>query len=399
MSVQSGHHPREICFIGTLLLACVSSVPLGSGQVLTERDVERIERPRVVRIAASELQEAPRTVTAVLCPRSAGGKHDYFSEADYWWPDPAKPDGPYVRKDGYSNPGNFIEHRTLLRRMSVQVPAFVAAFKLTGDRKYARAARKHLRAWFIDSTTMMNPNFTFSQAIKGVCTGRAAGIIDGVHLAEVAQSVRTLEKEGYLRGRDLTTLKEWFRRLMVWLTAHPYGAEERNLGNNHAVCWAVQVASYSLLVGDSVQIKACADFYRNELLPGQMALDGSYPKELARTKPYAYSLFTMDAMTMLCQIVKLGGTDLFAFSLPDGRYLKKNIDFMFPFVSDKRSWQKPPDVMYHELWPVRHPALLFAGLAYKEYSYTALWATLDPDPTVDEIVRNFPYRQPILWFK
>ncbi|MEI9974387.1 MAG: alginate lyase family protein [Ignavibacteriota bacterium] len=28
----------------------------------------------------------------------SGDKHDYLSQAPYWWPDPAKPDGlPYIR--------------------------------------------------------------------------------------------------------------------------------------------------------------------------------------------------------------------------------------------------------------------------------------------------------------
>jgi len=29
--------------------------------------------------------------------------------------------------------------------------------------------------------------------------------------------------------------------------------------------------------------------------------------------------------------------------------------------------------------------------------YIALWQRLNPDPTVDEIVRNYPIRQPVLW--
>jgi hypothetical protein len=55
--------------------------------------------------------------------------------------------------------------------------------------------------------------------------------------------------------------------------------------------------------------------------------------------------------------------------------------------------------MYHADWPVRHPALLFAGMAYNERSFVELWKTLESDPTVDEIVRNFPYRQPLLWLR
>ena len=42
-------------------------------------------------------------------------------------------------------------------------------------------------------------------------------------------------------------------------------------------------------------------------------------------------------------------------------------------------------------------ALLFGGLALHEPSYVALWKTLDADPTVDEVVRNYPVRQPVLW--
>jgi hypothetical protein len=29
--------------------------------------------------------------------------------------------------------------------------------------------------------------------------------------------------------------------------------------------------------------------------------------------------------------------------------------------------------------------------------YLALWRKLDPDPTVEEVLRNFPVRQPVLW--
>jgi hypothetical protein len=35
----------------------------------------------------------------------SGDKHDYMSQAPYWWPDPSKPNGlPYIRRDGERNP-------------------------------------------------------------------------------------------------------------------------------------------------------------------------------------------------------------------------------------------------------------------------------------------------------
>jgi hypothetical protein len=53
--------------------------------------------------------------------------------------------------------------------------------------------------------------------------------------------------------------------------------------------------------------------------------------------------------------------------------------------------------MYFDEWPVRHPARLFAGRALNEPSYIALWKTLNPDPSVEEVIRNFFIRQPVLW--
>src|SRR5262245_5850507 len=135
-----------------------------------------IERERVLAAARTYVSEAPVTVTSSRSSRSAGSLHDYFSEADYWWPDPKDPSGPYIRRDGLSNPDNFTGHRHALIRLSVQVPALAAAWLLTGDRRYSAHAVKHLRAWFIDPATQMNPNLQYSQAIHGLATGRGTGI-------------------------------------------------------------------------------------------------------------------------------------------------------------------------------------------------------------------------------
>src|SRR2546430_1506159 len=104
------------------------------------------ERPRVLKAAAKYLNEPPVTVTAASSPRSAGGKHDFFSEGDYWWPDPNNPDGPYIQRDGMTNPDNFVAHRRAMIALSVQVPALAAAWLLTKDKRFAAHAARHLRA-------------------------------------------------------------------------------------------------------------------------------------------------------------------------------------------------------------------------------------------------------------
>jgi hypothetical protein len=74
------------------------------------------------------------------------------------------------------------------------------------------------------------------------------------------------------------------------------------------------------------------------------------------------------------------------------------MEYMVPFIRNKKSWPKPPDVMYDSEWPMRHPSLLFAGRALNKPEYVALWSTLPADSTVDEVIRNFFIRQPVLWF-
>src|SRR5438034_9331748 len=89
-------------------------------------DVAAIDRARVLAAARRYLSERPLTVTAASSPRSAGGRHDFFSEGDYWWPDPNNPDGPYIQRDGMTNPDNFVAHRKAMVRLSLHVPALAA---------------------------------------------------------------------------------------------------------------------------------------------------------------------------------------------------------------------------------------------------------------------------------
>ena len=136
-----------------------------NGPLITLAEIEQIDRERILRAANEYLSQPPITVTAASSPRSKGGKHDYFSEGDYWWPDPKNPSGPYIRRDGYSNPQNFNDHREALIRLSLIVPALTAAWLITQEKRYAEHAAVHLRAWFLDSATRMNPSLDYAQAV------------------------------------------------------------------------------------------------------------------------------------------------------------------------------------------------------------------------------------------
>jgi hypothetical protein len=361
-----------------------------------EKTAEQILKKQIMAEAAWAMQQQPVTVTASSSPRSAGGKHDFFSEADYFWPDPKNPDGPYINRDGLTNPDNFLEHRKAMIRFSKIVGALASAYKITGDVKYVKQAVIHLKAWFIDPETMMNPSLWFAQAVKGQFTGRNYGIIDTIHLMEVAQGIIVMEKA--MDAETTAGVKKWFADYTNWLMTSKPGIQERDVKNNHATCWAMQVASFAKLCDNKVVLDSLRARYKTILLPRQMGADGSFPLEQERTKPYGYSIFNLDAMTMLCQILSTPQDNLWNFETADGKSIKKGLSYLYPFIADKSKWTLKPDVMYWDNWPVAQPFLLFGANTYHENTWLTTWQKLDHNPQVEEVIRNLPIRHPLIWF-
>jgi hypothetical protein len=357
--------------------------------------VATVDRHRILTSAAHYLQNEPVTVTAAHSTRSSGGPHDYFSEGDYWWPDPKNPGGPYIRRDGMSNPANFNAHREALIRLSLIVPALAAAWRLTGERRYADHAGLHLRAWFVDPATRMNANLQYAQAIFGVSKGRGTGIIDTLHLVEPARAATLLNTAGVLE--DGKAIQQWFADYLQWMQTSKNGQQERDAKNNHGTCWVLQAGEFARFTQNVEVMAWCRDRFKTVLVPNQIAANGSLPLELARTKPYSYSLFDMDVLCGIAQSISTKQDDLWSFATPDGRGLRRLMQFMYPYIKDKSKWPFAHDVEHFDDFPVRNPALLFSGLAYDQQSYIALWKKLNPDPVVPEVIRNFPIRQPLLW--
>jgi hypothetical protein len=368
----------------TLLLLCIS-IQISAQTTLFEK-VERILTPQIIALANQNLTEKPITITHFQSERSAGGRHDFFSEGDYWWPDPTNPSGPYIQKDGLTNPENFTAHRKAMIRFSQIVANQTSAYLITGRPKYAKQAIKHIKAWFVDTTTMMSPHLLYAQAIKGKVTGRGIGIIDMIQLIEVAKSIEILEKRQQINEADRLQIHAWFTNYLRWVNTHPYGIEEREAKNNHGTCWIMQVTAFAQLVNDTKLLDYCKERFLTVILPNQMDERGAFPLELKRTKPYGYSLFNLDAVMTIAHMYKVKNPAL-----------KKGIDFLYPYVKDKKSWSFPPDVMYWKEWPVAAPFLLFGYQDYTEASWYETWEKLPHFPENEEVIRNLPIRNPLIW--
>lgn len=387
--------------VSSLLLTCA-----GVKKSEIEREVHRsvyemiIEQDSawIMQTADTLLGKTPRHVTEAVCERSEGGPHDFYSEGDYWWPNPDDPEGPYIRRDGMSNPDNFLIHRKAMRDMSMTVATLTAAYKVSGATRYADEAIRHLNAWFIDPETRMNPNMAYAQAIKGRVPGRGVGLIDGIHLLEPAKAIMYLHEREQLSPEQFENYKSWFDAFLVFMTEHEYGIDERDRKNNHGTCWVLQAAVFARLTGNEEVLDYCRERYKTVLLPNQMSEDGSFHLELSRTKPYGYSLFNIDNMASVVHILSTEEDNLWEYSLEAGQGISKGMEFIVPYIADKSTWPHPQDVMYWAEWPKRHIALLFAGAALDEPDYLELWKRFPPLPDTQEGLRNFPLRMPVLWF-
>lgn len=361
-------------------------------------DVASIDRERILKRANAALAIAPISITQSRSKLSEGGPNDFYSNGDYWWPDSTKPNGlPYVQRDGQTNPDNFNQHRLSVRQLRDAVAALGAAYKITRDEQYATKAAELLRVFFIDSATRMTPHLKYAQAIPGVSPGRGIGIIDTLHLIEVPMAIDSFDKSKSFPSELKSGLRQWFSDYLDWMVKSKNGQDEAATKNNHSVAFFLQAAVFARFTHDEARLAACRRHFKEVFVPNQMALNGSFPAELARTKPYAYSIFQLDNMATLCQVLSNAENNMWLFSLPDGRGIRKAMEFLYPYLEDKSKWPLKPDVQAWAGWPARQTSLIFGGLAFHEDRYTELWSKLPADPADPEVQRNIAITQPLLW--
>jgi hypothetical protein len=364
--------------------------------------IARIDRARILKLANDALALKPPAITDHIATNSTGGPHDFFSQADYAWPNPTNKNGlPYIGRDGESNPDVFSYHRMAMRNMKDAVAALAAAYALTADDKYGSKAADFVRVFFLDEKTRMNPNLDQAQVVLGDGKGgRSYGIIDTLHLAELPVAVRFLEKSPAFNSAVDSGLKKWFIDYDRWMMTSSNGVKEMNAANNHSIADFVQLASFANFVGDHATMDLCRERFKEVLLPKQMAADGSFPLELKRTKPYGYSIFQADNVAILCVLLSTPQEDLWKFKLPGGITPLKSTEFIYPYLADKQKWLadgRGKDVMHWDNWPAREPCLLFAYAETGDAKYFDLWQKLNPDPSDLEIRRNIAVTQPLLW--
>ena len=291
-------------------------------------------------LAEKSMKVSPLSVTFHKSPAVTGNPHDFYSEGPYWWPDPENPDGPYIKRDGEFNPDRFNAHMDDLFTFTSTVSILCQVGFYLDRRDYLDRAAELINVWFIDEDTKVNPHMECGQAIRGVCDGRGIGIIDTSNYIKVVYGADILERVGGYQ-KTVDGLKEWFRQYITWLTTSEKGLEEKNFFNNHSNWWNTQVAVFSAFTGDDNQLSECFDSYRNRILSEQTDTEGKFVDEITRTRSYHYTLYNMDACTIIAEVAYHRGVDLWNYETVDGKSLKKCVEFFKPYYKNPFLWKYP----------------------------------------------------------
>src|SRR5437764_13271488 len=280
---------------------------------------------KLQRDAQKALGDGPFSIVNKTVTPPSGDKHDYMTQAPYFWPDPKSPNGlPYIRRDGERNPeiSKITDHHSL-DQLESSVETLALAYYFKGDKAYGARGMQLLRAFFLDPATRMNPNLEYAQFVPGINTGRGIGLIETRGLTQVVDAIGLLNGSKALTEADQRGLQEWFARFLQWMLDSKNGREESAAKNNHGTYYDVQVVSFAVFVGRKDLAKQTLEQAKQKRIAIQIEPDGRQPLELARTKAWSYSNGNLDGLMQLAILGQYVGVDLWSFQTKDGRSIRQ----------------------------------------------------------------------------
>ena len=362
----------------SVLLMVTSAVLVTGNQNASPQPGVAPALAKLERDAQKALTAGPFSVTTKTVTPPSGDKHDYMSQAPYFWPDPKSANGlPYIRRDGERNPEiDKINNHHVKDQMEAAVETLALAYHFKRDEIYAEKAAQLLRTFFLDPATRMNPNLQYAQGIPGINTGRGIGLIETRGLTRVVDAIGLLRGSKAWTATDQKGMEEWYGKFLQWMLESENGRDEAAAKNNHGTYYDVQVVSFALFLGKKDLAKSVLEAAKKKRIAVQIEPDGRQPLELVRTKAWSYSIGNLDGLMQLARLGESLDVDLWNYETADGRSIRKALDFLAPFAVVEKKWT------YQQLgeWP---PQMLFplirrASAHYKDERFRALLAKVSP---------------------
>ena len=294
----------------------------------------------LMKAADQALSVKPGSVMDKPTVAASGDKHDYFSYAPFWWPDPTKTDGlPYIKRDGYTNPSSKVGTDAYpFFHLCSNVDALADAYYFTGQEIFATKAALLLRVWFLNPATAMNPSLNYAQAIPGGVHGRAEGLIELRRLTEICDATELITPSGAWTTDDQKAFRQWHERYQNWLAHEKLPVDDTSTENNHKSWDDIQIIQIAIVLGKKDYARTFLQSEFPRLLEMQLNSVGGQPYELARAWSLHYSIFNIEALLHLATLGDAIGVDCWKFSTKDHNNLKSALDFVVPYVDPAKPW-------------------------------------------------------------
>jgi hypothetical protein len=298
----------------------------------------------------------------------SGDKHDYMSQAPYWWADTTKPDGlPYIRREGERNPEYYdLSDSEEMDYIINDTEILALAFYFTKDERYAAHAARLLKTWFLDPETRQNPNLNFGQGIPGINTGRGIGIIETRSFPRLIDATILLQESKNWSKEDHKSLKKWFAAYLSWLTESPLGKDEADEHNNHGTYYDVQIMAYALFTDQPELAKKQIEVAKSRI-QSQMKPDGSQPFELERTVSWGYTNMNLAGFFKIARLAEKVEANLWNYETTDGKGLQKSLQWLIPYLKNEKVWEfkQIKEKEYDDtLWLLKMASVKYANPAY-----------------------------------
>lgn len=322
----------------------------------------------LVKKADRLLTMKPVSVMEKAFTPKSGDRHDYMSQAPYFWYDSSKPNGlPYLRRDGKRNPEiNRITDKKYLVDLENATKTLALAYYFTGEEKYAAKTTELIRHWFFNENTRMNPNLEHAQAVPGINHGRGIGIIESRSFTGIGDAAGLLQGSKAWTPTDDRSLRQWYAQFLHWMLTSKNGKEERAAKNNHGTWYYVQVIHFALFTGDTKMSKNLA-VESLARLDSQLTRDGKQPLELERTKALSYSTMNLRGWFEVATLAEHAGVDIWNYKTSSGSSLRLALDWLLPYALQEKKWNYQQIEKYDsfEIYPV----LLQASRKFDSMSY------------------------------
>jgi len=269
-------------------------------------------------------------------------KHDYYSLATYFWPNPDTANHcPYIRKDGRWGPTVSITgDLTAWANTRQAISNRTLAWCYTCNSAYATRAELFLRTWFLNPATGMNPNMNFGQVVPCTTTGRKEGVLEmSQALTQVLDGLAILDSgaPGWTAA-DQAGMKAWLTSYLTWSTTSSLGKGESKASNNHGTWKDLQDATIEFYLGKTAAAKALVSNARANRIAKQIDSTGKQPDEFSRTRPWHYVNYNLQGLIRLAELGRKMNINLWAYTAPNGATLAKAVDWLIPYGTGAKAW-------------------------------------------------------------